>query len=292
MPLDIVAGGQGTADDVALVAAELARLPAAIAAELARQRIRIVACRLSVTDFATELAAPDQVPEGWPAGSSWTAVPGAYIPARRAVVIATRGPDAGGARRIPAYGEGHGARSLAVHETVHGYDYASNALKSLDPAFRQAWITDRPILGAEYFSGAEWGPRESYAESAARRFGSDQSQADAWPHLAAFWAHFQPFAPGRRRRLGRAIGHRLPPDSRLGEPLGHGVIEADGTIQLDLTASSPSGAVGHARLTYRPGDAAYEAVLAQVSPGRARLSAPARQAEPAEQVLVWPFGGR
>jgi hypothetical protein len=290
MPFDIDAGGTGRPEDVDLVAAELARLPEAIAAELRKQKIRVVACRDAVTDFAPELADPGEVPEGWPEGSTWTEIPGAYIPARHAVVIATRGPDAGGPRRVPAYGEGHGARSLAVHETVHGYDYGSKHLKSLDPVFRKAWKQDLPLLGAAYFTGSVWGPRESYAESAAQHFGVDQSQAHLWPHLATFWSQFQPFAPTLLLRLSAAVSRLLAPLDSRRPPLGLGAIETDGTIHLDLTATSKSGALGHGRLTYRPGETRYEMVLRHIAPGRASTPVTERASEPETRVLVRPFG--
>ncbi|MDP3749692.1 MAG: hypothetical protein Q8Q88_21895 [Phenylobacterium sp.] len=284
MPFDIVAGGTGRQDDVGAVAAELSRLPGAIALEFTRRRIKVVACRGNVTDFAPELADPGEVPEGWPEGASWTTIPGAYVPARRAVVIATLGPE-DGPRRVPICGEGHGARSLAVHEAIHGYDYASGDLKSRDPAFRRAWTTDKPLLGSAYFSGDEWGPRESYAESAAQQFGADQSQAGRWPNLAAYWRAFEPFAPSRWARVSNAFARFIAPVYLSGQPIGHGVIQADGTIQLDLTAHSKSGAIGHGRLTVSPGDRGYEDLLARVTP---KLHPVDPAVGPATQVLVWP----
>lgn len=258
MSLVVKPGGTATEEDASLVAAELARLPAAIAEEFRRKRISIVACRTAVTDFAVELADPSQVPEGWPPGSSWTIVPGAYVPARRSVVIATCGPDDAGPRRVPRRGEGHGARSLAVHETVHGYDYASGDLKSQDPVFLQAWESDREVLGDIYFSGETWGPRESYAEAAARTFGLDQEDAGAWPSLTAFWQGFAPFNPSLAMRAANAINAVLRNTrSRDGEPLGRGQMEPSGVIHLDLTGESRSGAIGHARITVKPGDLTY-----------------------------------
>lgn len=286
MPFDVRHGGSGEQADADLVVAELAHLPEPIAAELGRVRIRVIACRGAVTDFAPELAA--RVPEGWPRGSSWTKIPGAYIPGRRAVVISTLGPDSRGPRRVPRYGEGHGARSLAVHETVHGYDYAASDLRSGDPRFKIAWAADKGRLGDPYFTGEKWGPRETYAESAAKVFGRDVTERDLWPTLKAFWADFQPFSPGPLLRLSNMARRVLGLNDPREEPIGRAWIDDRGRLQVDLTARSADGAVGHARLTLTPQDPQYEAFLAQRAPpgDQGRDLAPATSSD--EPFLIWP----
>lgn len=227
-------GKPGYQADAAAVLAELTHLPPTFAAALAAVGIAVVACRDNVTDYATELSG--QHPNGWPDGATWDSVPGAYIPQRKEVVIATiAGP--GGTRRVPPFGVLHGSRSLAVHETVHGYDHTVGHQISADPPFRGAWSADYFVLNNQYYTDPSTGPQESFAESAAHHFGNDQSEHDAWPNLRDFWV-------GSTGAAFWAASIAAAPSAGSRQSIGLGRALGDGTLELYLTAENDDGAHG------------------------------------------------
>jgi hypothetical protein len=273
--IQVVARGNGTPEDVVAVEKELVRLPDAIGGALADAGVLVVACRGSVLGYAPHLAG--QRPREWSEGSTWDTVPGCYLPSEKVVVVATVAHEA--ARRVPPFGVGHGSRSLAVHETLHGYDYARARAASRAAEFRRAWRSDVPVLGTSYFTNPNSGPEESFAESGARHFGLDDAQVHAWPHLRSYWN-------GDRSRL-LSTG---PADEPLEEdaggeqdglhdgPLGWGRPGPDGSFELFLTARGEQGEIGHGLVVVRPGDPAFEGVSALARRSRERLlttSAPA-----------------
>ena len=170
------AGGSGTAEDAAVVAAELARLPVNVLQYMEAKGVRVVAARGSVTDYLTHLRGVR--PRGWPPGATWDTVPG--LANGNEVVIAVRDG------RVPASGNGHGAYSLVIHETFHAVDNAGRSLSS-SQAFKDARQADLAALPPYLQQAGDAGLQETFAESAARYFGGDTTLQSQWPHLYAFW---------------------------------------------------------------------------------------------------------
>jgi hypothetical protein len=169
-------GGTGTADDAAIVAAELATLPVEVLRYMEANGVRVVAARQSVTDYLTELKGVQ--PRGWPPGSTWDSVPG--LARGTEVVIAVRNG------RVPPTGDGHGAYSLLFHEGFHGIDHAGGEL-SHSQAFRDARQADFAALSAYEQQAGDAGLQETFAETAARYFAGDPTLQTQLPNLYAFW---------------------------------------------------------------------------------------------------------
>lgn len=248
--ITVIAGGSGTQADVAAVAGEAARLPPEVAKLFKKKKIKIVACRGSVTDFETSLR--NVVPRGWEGlGRTWDSVPGTYLDGRRRVVIATvAGP---GGRTVPSRATGsHGSANLVLHEAMHGYDYAGRHQALRDARFVAARMGDFAKLGSYERQDGRAGLEESYAESASRFYGGDATMPADWPNLHAFWQ--VAFA-----------GDEAPPAPlpRLvrGGPVGMFRIEPDQAIILDLRAEGPGGAIGHAALSFRAGEPEHERLI-------------------------------
>ncbi|HEY9218789.1 MAG TPA: hypothetical protein VIO94_12110, partial [Phenylobacterium sp.] len=251
----------GLGEDAALVAAEVARLPLAILDTLFAKGVRVVACRDNVTDHARHLV--NDHPRNWPPGQTWAQVPGVYLPGPKEVVVATIAPN-GQPRRVPRTGEMHGSRNLAVHESMHGYDYVHDRGASAAKDFRSAQAADRDRLGSDYFTNPTAGAEETFAESAAIFFCTDEPPARPWPTLCSFWEHSTFAAPGKPKRHG-LFGAAAP--ARF---LGTAEVDHDGALQLDLRAEGEGGEVGHALITYAPDHPDYERVRGNLTPGRAR----------------------
>lgn len=186
------AGGTAQAEDVALVRAELARLPYQVLQLAERRGLTVVAARESVTDHATHLRG--QLPRGWPPGSTWDTVPGTYLGGpNREVVVATNSSPTGG-REVASTGEGHGAYSLLIHEFAHGLDRESalgQRFTSSSSEFALAYEADRASLqrhGETYLlqSGAA-GREEAFAEAYARFVAGDPSLRARAPNLHAYF---------------------------------------------------------------------------------------------------------
>ncbi len=179
---------RGHADqaDAELVAAELAKLPPHILARLEENGTRVVVGRGSVTDAYPALAGV--VPRGWPPGSSWDTVPGAFMPDSNEIAIATVGHGTPAGAHVPATGEGHGSRNLVVHETMHGVDHTGNPPLSEGADFNTARTADSGGLSAYENQAGSAGQEETFAESAARYYGGDQGDAAAHPNLNSYWA--------------------------------------------------------------------------------------------------------
>ncbi len=182
-------GGSGTAEDEGAVVAELAKLPAALLERVERARIKVVACRGSVTDYRVDLRGVQ--PRGWPPGTTWDDVPGMHLADRGEVVVATTdGPN--GSRGVPDHGNGHGSFGIVAHELGHALD-AKGVLgtDSKSPAFRAAWEADRPALvrnGETYLlQPGDAGPEEAFAEVGARYFGADAGLRRSYPSLHGFF---------------------------------------------------------------------------------------------------------
>jgi uncharacterized Zn-binding protein involved in type VI secretion len=184
----VAPGGSGDAADAELVAQELAKFPPSILMAMMRANTRFVACRGSVTDYRTALRGVQ--PRGWPTGSTWDSVPGAYMPDTNEVVIATTGHGTPGGAHVPATGEGHGSANLVLHEGAHGLDHGdgTTAPRSSSAAFTTARTNDAATLSPYESQAGAAGQEESYAESAARHFSGDPNDAANHPNLNSYWA--------------------------------------------------------------------------------------------------------
>ena len=178
-------GGSGTQADADVVAAELAKMPRTALQSLADHNVKVIAAKGNVTDYATDLKGV--APRGWPPGSTWDDVPGAYLPGRNAVVIATTAAGKAKVLRVPMTGEGHGSANMVVHEAAHAIDRnAPLTLNSMSTDFMAARTKDLPQLPSYEIQPGIAGLSETYAESAARVYGGSHG-ATVTPALDAYW---------------------------------------------------------------------------------------------------------
>lgn len=177
----VVPGGSGTQQDVDLVVAELEKMPASALMALVKNGTKVVACRDNVTDYEPSLKGVR--PRGWPPGSSWDSVPGAYMGDKNAVVIATRGHGSAGGPYVPPTGDGHGSVNLVIHETAHAVDAATGGSASRE--FNEARDKDMGNLSDYERQAGAAGQSETFAESAARYYGG--GNACNTPNLNDYW---------------------------------------------------------------------------------------------------------
>jgi hypothetical protein len=177
------AGGRGDAVDVALVVEQLAKLPADQLQILKDAGVSVIACRGTVTDYRTDLKGVR--PRGWPPGSTWDKVPGAYTKDRKEVVIGTIGQDSPDGPRVPGTGEGHGSANLVDHEAEHAVDHATGGSASAE--FNKARDKDKSTLPAYETQEGRAGQEENFAESGARYYGGDPNDAKKHPNLHDYW---------------------------------------------------------------------------------------------------------
>ena len=257
-----VVGGTGDAADLAAVAAEAAGLPGFVLARFEKAKIRLLACRESVTDFATELQ--HVVPRGWEGlGKTWDDVPGTYLSDRKRVVIATIA--AGGGRAVPTMASGkHGSANLTVHEALHGYDYSGDHAALADPAFRAARTADFAKLGTYEQQAGQPGLEETFAETAARAVADAAKLTVDWPKLAAWWKA----GPAQMAGFVEPAPPAEPADPYA--PIGTAEVTPEG-IRLDLRAEGPGGAIGHAAFVIPPGAPEHGAVLKHIGGGAEAL---------------------
>jgi len=233
-------GGTGDAHDVACVAAELAHLPPPALAIMRDKKLVVIACRGSVTNFATYLRG--QHPRGWQEAGrdeTWDAVPGAYLPKDGVVAIATMAaPD--GARVLPD-SRLQGSFNIVVHETMHGIDYAFGRARSKEPHFLAARDAEvaRTSLSAYETQAGDAGHEETYAESAARSF-CNAPGLDRTPDLTGFWAGpFAWIAPPAQPQLDT-------PDEGADRTLYIGERRPAGAeVEYHMVATGPGGEIGH-----------------------------------------------
>jgi hypothetical protein len=180
-------GGSGDATDANLVAQQLLLLPPGTLQTMINQGQHVVACRGSVTDYRADLRGVQ--PRGWPPGMTWDNVPGAYLPDTKEVVIGVVGHGTPAGAHVPQTGEGHGSRNLVVHESTHAVDHATGGDRSAtDPNFIAARNADAAGLSPYESQGGTAGPEETYAESAARYYSHDPSDATNHPNLNNYWS--------------------------------------------------------------------------------------------------------
>ncbi|MDQ4086557.1 MAG: hypothetical protein M3177_00865 [Pseudomonadota bacterium] len=276
----VVAGGSGTAADVAAVRPEIAKLSLEILNFLIAKDARVVACRGSVTDVAANLR--NVVPRGWEnliPRRTWDHVPGTYLAEGRRVIVATvAGP--GGARIVPGSGVGHGSANLAVHETLHArHRLEGRVLRAR--RFRRARNADFARL-PEYLRQEDVaGLEETYAESGARFFQRDPGLAADWPGLFAYWSG----TPLPAAALEHAMPAALQEAAGAPPSIGTAELADDGTITLDLRAAR-RGALGHALIVVRADDPDYEKVRAQHFPRAGKSRSTALESATSRTVLV------
>ena len=174
-----IAGTANAADKTAVVA-EVVKIPLTALTALKTKGVKIVVCRNSVTEVRTDLKGVK--PRGWPEGKSWDTVPGLNDPAGNRVIIATRGG------KVPPTGDGHGAANLVLHEVGHAIGDAVTAGGVGDPEFIKARDADKAKLDSYEGQAGAPGVRETYAESFARFYSKDATDATTYPHLHAYWA--------------------------------------------------------------------------------------------------------
>jgi uncharacterized Zn-binding protein involved in type VI secretion len=187
-------GGTADASDVALVAQELAKMPPSMLQAMINQGTKVVVCRGSVTEYRADLRGVQ--PRGWPAGATWDTVPGAYMGDANETVVATRGHGTPAGAHVPKTGEGHGSSNLVIHESTHAVDHQSDGTSrsATDPNFTAARNADSAGLSAYESQAGSAGQEETYAESSARYYGNDPSDAAKHPNLNGYWAT-DPVAP-------------------------------------------------------------------------------------------------
>lgn len=253
-----IVGGQGDARDLEAIVGHAANLPEYVLARFEKKGVRFVACRDNVTDFETSLR--DRIPRGWEAtGKTWNDVPGAYLPDRKRVVVATIAGDQD-SRIVPAKStRRHGSADLLVHESLHGYDFAMGHAVLSDPAFATARKADFDRLDAYEKQAGDAGLQETFAESGARYFVEPAELATTWPSLHSYWEG----GPAQTESAGML-------ESAIDELAPIGTIErlADGALALDLRADGPGGAVGHAQFVLTPGDSGHAAIEAKIEAAR------------------------
>jgi hypothetical protein len=257
----VVCGGNGDFEDLEAVAAEAALLPDFVLSQFERKRIRIVACRESITDF--ESAYRGKVPRGWEStGKTWDVVPGTYFQEKLRVVISTVGTPSGG-RQVPTRSSGrHGSEHLVVHESLHGYDYSGGHAVLAEDRFVEARDLDldrlEGAMNGYLVQPGQPGLEETYAESGARFAADEVAMSAAWPNLHGYWSA----GPAVRAEGVHSPGLESPVGANA--PLGFATIDPGGGITLDLRAEGSGGAIGHAMIDISPGEDAYAAVVEQL----------------------------
>ena len=269
--IEVKPGGRGTEADVALVRAELAKMPAAILEALAEEGIGVVACWDNVVDHLPHMA--NDNPRNWSPGTNWTVVPGCYDPNGRNVVIATVA-SAGGGRIIPPKGVKHGSWNLVLHEVMHADDYSAGRRRCRNRGFvaaRNSELARQPLKLTEYESKPDQaGHEETYAESAARYFGSDPTLAASLPSLHSFWSSASlPLDKGPALQLRRGGAAAI----------GTATLLDNGMIELDLRAESEDGVIGHALIQVSREDESHSKL-------RRRFSRSGRRGEAKPRTIV------
>lgn len=253
-----IVGGTGDSRDLEAIVGHAVTLPDYVLARFEKKGVRFVACRDNVTDFETSLRG--KIPRGWEAtGKSWDDVPGAYLPDRKRVVVATIAGDQDG-RLVPTKStRRHGSADLLVHEALHGYDFAMGHSVLSDPVFAAARNADFARLDTYEQQGGDAGLQETFAESGARYFVEPDLLATTWPNLHGYWER----GPSRTESAGVV-------ESVIDERAPIGTIERldGGAFVLDLRADGPGGVVGHAQFVLVPGDPTHAGIEAKMEAAR------------------------
>ena len=254
----VVAGGSGTAEDVAAVIESASGLPKFVAQHFFDEKIRIVACRGSVTDFESDLR--NVIPRGWESlGRTWDSVPGAYFDDRRRVVVATIA--VGDRRVVPDKSVGsHGSESLVIHESLHGFDYCGKHAILAEPSYVAARNGDIAGLTAYENQAGQAGLEETFAETGAQFCAAPAVLAERCPNLSQFWASMPVTTESPAGAL-EAITTAAASD-----PLGTVTRGAGGSLRFDLRATGPGGAIGHAIIDLDAAEPQHKALSDKLFP--------------------------
>lgn len=256
----VIAGGSGTTEDVSAVVEAASGLPDFVAQRFFAEKIRIVACRGSVTDFESDLR--NVTPRGWESiGKTWDSVPGAYFDDRRRVVIATTAT--GGRRVVPGKSAGsHGSESLVIHEALHGFDYCGKHAILAEASYVAARNRDLGGLSSYENQAGQAGLEETFAETGAQFCAAPTALAARCPNLSQFWGAM-PIAtespPGALEGIGAGDAAK--------DPLGTVARGADGSLRFDLRATGPGGAIGHAIIDLDVADPKHRLLNEKLFPG-------------------------
>jgi Anthrax toxin lethal factor, N- and C-terminal domain len=184
-------GGSGTAADARLVRTELERMPVGALQIMTNNKTKVIACRDNITDYRTDLKGVQ--PRGWDPGDTWDIVPGVFSGDKNEVVIATIGHGTAAGAHVPATGEGHGSSNLTIHESFHAVDLgAGGTSRSSEADFVTARTADLATLDTYEGQAGTAGQEETYAESAARYYSGDATDAATHPNLHDFWDKHPP----------------------------------------------------------------------------------------------------
>lgn len=299
----LVAGGSADASDVAAARPHARLLPAAVVRFLRDKGIPVVVCRESITDHEASLRGVK--PRGWPRNPdgtepTWDQVPGAYLPRRRQVVVATR--MRAGVREVAT--SGHGSTNLLIHEALHAHDREARRRPTETRSFRDAWDRDWPILGDAYYQQERdrrpsAGREESYAESAAYRFGGRPDLLARWPSVAGFW---DALAAGALEAAGMTESAATDDAAEAAEsvevaqddhgaPAAVGVARrlADGSYALLLSADTPEVVGAHALVRVPPGTATHDALATQEAEAAGAAESAGLEAARPASFAVRPF---
>jgi len=168
------AGGTANAADVALVNAELAKIPEKYRQMLVDNNAQVVVVRNGVTEHYTDLKGVQ--PRGWPPGSSWDQVTGAAL--GKEAVIAVVGHSSG----YPRLDHG-GSSNVVLHEVGH---VLHNIAEGFSADFIKARNADMGSLSAYEKQADAAGLQETFAESFSRAF-TDPNYRYTHPNLYAYW---------------------------------------------------------------------------------------------------------
>jgi hypothetical protein len=177
----LIAAGTADQNDVALVEAELAKMPEKYRQAMQDKDAKVVVVRNSVTERLPSLAGT--TPRGWPPGKTWDSVPGLYDPSTNDVVIATVGHGTMAGPHVPVAGEGHGSANLVLHESAH----AIQGTGMQSPGFGAARNADSAALSSYELQQGDAGLEEAHAESFANVFGGNPNYSTTHQNLANYW---------------------------------------------------------------------------------------------------------
>jgi RHS repeat-associated protein len=177
---NITSAGTADAADIALVAAEYAKVPQKYREMLKKGGLKLVVVRGSVTEYYTELKGV--TPRGWPAGKTWDSVPG--LTRGNVVVIATRGHGTDSGPYVPATGDGHGSYNLVFHEVAH----VLGGIMGYETLFQTARQADYGALDAYQRQEGRAGLEETFAESFANVFAGNPNYKTSHPYLSQYWS--------------------------------------------------------------------------------------------------------
>lgn len=185
----VAAKGTATAADAALAVNRLAEtVPASVLQQLEQAGVKVVVTQGSITEHLTHLKGVQ--PRGWPPGSTWDSVAGAYDSATKEVVVATReAADAG--RRLPGITESASADVL-LHEVGHavnttGKGSTATTLVSDSQHFQDAYNADKAALGEYYQQAGAAGRDEAFAEGFARYLAAPADMQANQPNIYRFF---------------------------------------------------------------------------------------------------------